>query len=105
MKVTKLEKLLADAWDPALDPITSNSLPCPWVTALCSPGKEPAGTVLIHRWETEEAEGKGTQGHCLIKDKDVGHEIYFCLAPTGSTTRASKQYMLLHEQSWYFQQT
>lgn len=73
---------MADAWDPALDPITSiHSLPLACSSAL--PGKELAGTVLIHRWETEANRG-GRDPRPLVSKDRMWAMNYFCLAPTGS---------------------
>lgn len=64
--------------------------PLPLGLPSALPGKEPAGTVLIHRWETEEAEGKGTQGHLSHKGQMWAMKFTFVWLPQVPTTRASK---------------
>lgn len=80
---------MADALGPSPGPRHLNA-PLPLGLPPVLPGKELAGAVLNHRWETKEAEGKGTQGHLSCKGQMWAMKFTFVWLPQVPTTRASK---------------
>ena len=59
---------MADARDPALDPITSIHH-CPWGCPPLSLGKSQRGQSLFTDGKLKKQRGRGLKATCLIKDR------------------------------------